>query len=481
MIKKTDLHKINDYTWKIPKSFRSDMRVPAFVFATELMLDEIMHDRSLEQLINVTTLPGIQNAAFAMPDIHEGYGFPIGGVAATSYPDGVISPGGIGYDINCGVRLLRSELSFEELKPHLEKLANHLFKQIPSGVGHAGSIKIEREKLDEVLREGAQRIIKQGYGEKTDTHNIESYGVLENADPSAVSDYAKKRGHDQLGTIGSGNHFIEIDRIDKIFDETVAKEFELKLNQIVILIHTGSRGLGHQVATDHIRLISQVMARYHINVADRELACAPLSSPEGRNYFNAMAGAANFAWANRQMITHEVRKVWNTIVGKKAGELSILYDVAHNIAKIEKHIINGKKEKVLVHRKGATRAFPPGHPELAGEYQKVGQPVIIPGSMGTASYVLVGTIKGMRESFGSTCHGAGRRMSRHHAKKQIHGRALLEQLEKEGIIIKTGSVPNLAEEAPRAYKDIHSVVDVVDRVGLAKKVARLRPVVVIKG
>src|SRR3989344_4223889 len=479
-ITKDNLRKINDYTWKIPKSYRKDMRVPAIIFASEKMLLEILSDRSLEQLVNVATLPGIRKAAFVMPDAHEGYGFPIGGVAATRYPDGVISPGGIGYDINCGVRMLRSTVSFEELKPHLEKLAKHLYREIPSGVGHSGSLKLGTDKLDNVLQEGAHKVIKEGYGEEIDTHYIESYGVLENADPASVSEHAKERGRDQLGTMGAGNHFVEIDRIDEIFDESVASAFDLSLNQIVVLIHTGSRGLGHQVATDYIRIMNQAMTRYGISIPDRELACAPFSSPEGRNYFNAMAGAANFAFANRQMITYEVRKVWGNILGDAGGHLSVLYDVAHNIAKIEEHTINGKKEKVIVHRKGATRAFPPHHPELVGEYQKTGQPVIIPGSMGTASYVLVGTVK-EKEPFDSICHGAGRLLSRHEAKKRIQGKELLLDLEREGIHIRTGSVAGLAEEAPLAYKDIHDVVDVVDKVGLARKVARLRPVVVIKG
>lgn len=480
IIEKTDIKKINDYTWEIPKAYRSDMLVPAFIFATESMLVEILHDRSAEQLVNVATLPGIQKAAFAMPDVHEGYGFPIGGVAATSYPDGVISPGGIGYDINCGVRLLRSELDIEELRPYVDKLAKSLYEEIPSGVGHAGSIKLEREKFDEVLREGAHSIVKGGFGRQKDTHYIESYGVLKNADPSVVSDQAKKRGYDQLGTLGAGNHFVEVDRVDEIFDESTAEEFGLRRDQIVILIHTGSRGFGHQVATDYIRLMNQTMSRYNISVPDRELACAPLSSPEGRSYFNAMAAAANFAWANRQMITYEIRKVWKVILGDGGGQLSVLYDVAHNIAKIEKHLIGGKKRKVIVHRKGATRAFPPHHPDLAGEYQETGQPVIIPGSMGTASYLLVGRESGS-EAFYSTCHGAGRRMSRHTAKKHVQGRQLLVDLERQGIHLEAGSITDLAEEAPIAYKDIHDVVNVVDKAGLAKKVARLKPVIVIKG
>lgn len=481
MIKKNNLIKINDFMWQIPKSYRADMLVPGLIFANEKILDEILKDRSLEQLVNVATLPGIKKSAFVMPDAHEGYGFPIGGVAATSYPDGVISPGGIGYDINCGVRLLRSSINFEELKPYSEKLAKLLYIKIPSGVGCAGFLKLSMEELDEILSGGAQRIIKEGYGNETDSHCLESFGILKNADPNVVSDYAKKRGHDQLGTMGAGNHFIEIDRVDEIFDQLNAKEFGLKLNQIVIMIHTGSRGLGHQVATDFIRLINRTMPKYGITVPDPELACAPLSSPEGKNYFNAMAAAANFAWANRQVITYQVREVWKSIFGNGKGHLSILYDVAHNIAKIEEHTISGKKEKVIVHRKGATRAFPPGHQELVSEYQKTGQPVIIPGSMGTASYILAGGELGMQNSFGSTCHGAGRRMSRHQAKKEIQGKQLLLDLKKNGIYIQAGSITGLAEEAPLAYKDIRDVIEVVDKIGLARKVARLKPVIVIKG
>lgn len=480
-LEKYELKKINDYCWKIPKTYRSDMRVPALVYATEAMLEQILLDRSLEQLVNVATLPGIRKAALVMPDAHEGYGFPIGGVAAMSYPDGVISPGGIGYDINCGVRLLRSEIRFEEIQLHLEKLAKHLYREIPSGVGHAGSLKLGLEKLDEVLQEGAHAVVKEGFGEEVDTHYLESYGRLENADPSAVSEHAKKRGHDQLGTMGAGNHFVEIDRVDEIYDSFIANEFGLTVGQIVMLIHTGSRGLGHQVATDYIRVMNEAMTRYTITVPDRELACVPFSSPEGTQYFNAMAAAANFAWANRQLIAWKVKVAFQEFFGSSEANIHTIYDVAHNIAKIEHHKINGRDETVIVHRKGATRAFPPGHSELVGEYQKTGQPVIIPGSMGTASYVLAGTVKGMKETFGSSCHGAGRRLSRHHAKKEIHGGELLEKLRQEGIIIQTGSVADLAEEAPLAYKNVHDVVDVVDHAGIAKKVAQLRPVVVIKG
>lgn len=461
-----NLKKITDYIWEIPKNFRHDMRVPARIFASEKMLTEIFRDRSLEQLVNVATLPGIRKFALAMPDIHEGYGFPVGGVAATSFPDGVISPGGIGYDINCGVRLLKSQLSFEELKPHLELLAKELHKEIPCGVGKGGALKMGIEKLDIVLNEGVLGLIKEGYGEE-DISCIESLGCLQGGNPEKVSEHAKKRGRDQLGTMGAGNHFVEIDRVDEIFDEKTAKIFGLNKNQIVILIHTGSRGLGHQVATDYIRIMMQVMEKYNVIVPDRELAAAPLSSIDGKDYFAAMASAANFAWSNRQMISWEVQKVWKNVLGD-TSKLELLYDVAHNIAKIEEHEVDGIKEKVIVHRKGATRAFD-------------GQPVIIPGSMGSESYVLVGTQGAMLESFGSCCHGAGRTMSRHQAKKRMQGKDLLENLETEGIHVLTDSVTDLSEEAPYAYKDVSEVVDVVDNAGLARKVAKLKPIIVIKG
>ncbi len=477
---KKDFIKISDVIWEIPKSFRSDMRVPARVYATEETLEDMLRDRSLEQAVNVTTLPGILEKAMIMPDAHEGYGFPIGGVSAMSFPDGVISPGGIGYDINCGIRLLKSDKTAEDIKDHFENLAQEIYRQVPSGVGQGGRLKLNSKEMDKVLKQGAGWVIASGYGEKEDAQYLESYGCLPQANPDKVSDVAKKRGHDQLGTMGAGNHFVEVDVVDQIFDEHAANAFGLYPNQIVILIHTGSRGLGHQVATDTIRKMVQVMPKYGIAIPDRELACAPFSSEEGHDYFQAMAAAANFAWANRQMITHEVREAWQNVLKGNAGKLSILYDVAHNIAKLEEHMIGGKLQKVIVHRKGATRAFGPGNPELCDEYLSVGQPVIIPGSMGTASYVLVGTAQS-EESFGSSCHGAGRRMSRTQAKKQVNGSELRTKLEREGIHIQAGSMAGLAEEAPLAYKDVDSVVDIVHGAGLAKKVARLRPVVVIKG
>ncbi|MCX6765660.1 MAG: RtcB family protein [Candidatus Moranbacteria bacterium] len=449
------------------------MRVPARIYATGKMLDDIGRDRSLEQLINVTTLPGIQKNALVMPDAHEGYGFPIGGVAVTHYPDGVISPGGIGYDINCGVRLLKSNLYYEDARNYLSQLADELYKTIPSGVGRGGKLKLNSRELDEVLAGGVGWAVKKGYGEKEDMEHIESSGSLPEARPETVFKHAKNRGRDQLGTLGAGNHFLEIDRVDEIFDEDCAKAFGLYLNQIVILIHTGSRGLGHQVATDYIRIMNKAMPKYKISVPDRELVCVPFKSPEGQDYFSAMAAAANFAWTNRQLITWGIRKSWKKVLGNPGGELSILYDVAHNIAKIEEHTIMkhetcNTKQKLIVHRKGATRAFPE-------------QPVIIPGSMGTASYVLVGTHTAMQETFGSTCHGAGRAMSRHAAKRSVDAGKLKRELEKKGIYVQAGSIRGLAEEAPQAYKDIDEVVNVVHNVGIALKVAKLRPLVVIKG
>lgn len=464
-----DFKKISDVLWEIPKSFRSDMLVPARVYATEKMLNDMFRDRSLGQLVNVAVLPGIVKHAMVMPDAHEGYGFPIGGVAATEYPDGVISPGGIGYDINCGVRLLKSELNLDEIKPRLNELAHDMNREIPSGVGRGGRLKLNAAQIDQVLKKGVKWMIQEGYGENDDKNYIESGGALENADPNAVTDHAKKRGRDQLGTMGAGNHFVEIDVIDKVFEEEIAKAFGLYENQIVVLIHTGSRGLGHQIATDHIRVMMNVMPKYGIKLPDNELACAPLSSPEGQNYFNAMAAGANFAWSNRQMITHGVRRSWENTLGTSGGHLKILYDVAHNMAKIEEHEIDGKKKKLIIHRKGATRAFGPGHPEITEEYRDVGQPVLIPGSMGTASYVLAGTTGAMEESFGSCCHGAGRMMSRHAAKRQVQGRDLFKELERKGIHIEAGSMRGLAEEAPLAYKDVDEVCDVVDRAGIAKK------------
>ena len=478
---KKDINKIEDFLWEIPKSFRQDMRVPARALASESLLDDIIEDRSLNQLVNVATLPGIQKASMVMPDVHEGYGFPIGGVAATLYPEGVISPGGIGYDINCGVRLLISELQYENIKDDIEALSKEMYAQIPSGMGKGGQIILSDKDMKDVLTKGAEWAVEQGYGKKEDLEYMESHGRLLNADPDLVSDFAKKRGTDQLGTIGSGNHFVEVDYVEEIYDNDIAKAFKLKKGQVVVLIHTGSRGLGHQVATDYIRIMMNEMSKYDIKLPDRELACVPFNSDEGQHYFKAMCAAANYAWCNREIISWESRTAWKNCFGKKGGELNLLYDVAHNIAKIEEYQIDDKMLKVIVHRKGATRAFGPEFAELPKAYMKVGQPVIIPGSMGTCSYVLAGTEKSKELTFGSCCHGAGRRLSRRAAKRQVNAPVLKEKLKERGIYIEAGSFKGIAEEAPIAYKDVNLVVETVQDSGIAKKVAKLRPVAVVKG
>ena len=462
-MQKRDLEKIHDYLWEIPRTYREDMRVPARVYASEAMLESILRDRSLEQLVNVATLPGIRKYAIAMPDVHEGYGFPIGGVAAIDAKDGVISPGGIGYDINCGVRLLRSQKTFAEVEPLLAKLAHSIAREVPSGVGRGGAVKLKGHDLDLVLRDGAKRAVEMGYGEEDDLRHIESGGRLDGANPDLISPSARERGHDQLGTIGSGNHFVEIDRVETIYDEEEAERLGIAKDGIVIQIHTGSRGLGHQVATDSLRVMTKSMAAHHITIPDRELACAPISSPEGQKYLGAMSAAANFAFANRQLITAGIRRAW--LREFRDDRVQIVYDVAHNVAKVERYPDAGE---VVVHRKGATRAFP-------------GQPVLIPGSMGTASYLLVGSEGAMQQSFGSSCHGAGRMMSRTKARHEINADELRARLRAQGIIAEAGSSKGLVEEAPEAYKDIDQVIDVVARAGIAKKVARFRPVAVIKG
>ncbi|MCF4101570.1 RtcB family protein [Gillisia sp. M10.2A] len=480
-LRKTDIIKIEDFLWEIPKSFREDMLVPARVLCFETLLDDILEDRSLNQLVNVATLPGIQKASFVMPDVHEGYGFPIGGVAATKLPDGVISPGGIGYDINCGVRLLTSTLKIEQIQDKLEELSKEMYAQIPSGMGKGGDIHLSAEEMNQVLTTGAEWAVANGYGVEEDLAYIENNGKLVEADPDMISEMAKKRGTSQLGTIGSGNHFVEVDYIEEIYDEEVAKAYNLEIGQVVILIHTGSRGLGHQVATDYIRLMMNAMPKYNIKVPDRELTCVPLNSVEGEQYFKAMCAAANYAWCNREVISAEVRTAWKNIFQENAGELKLLYDVAHNIAKIETHTVNGTRENLVVHRKGATRAFGPDFEELPPKYKHAGQPVIIPGSMGTCSYILAGTKKSRELAFGSCCHGAGRRLSRTAAKKQVNAPVLKEKLKERGIYIEAGSFKGIAEEAPIAYKDVNLVVDTVHASGIAKKVAKLKPVVVIKG
>ncbi len=480
MVSFKQLVKINDWQWEIPIGTRKDMRVPAYIFASQPIIEALFADRSLDQLINVTTLPGIEMAALLMPDAHEGYGFPIGGVAATRYPDGVISPGGIGYDINCGVRLLKSDLLYSEVKDYLEKLSKELYNHVPSGMGKGGPIKLKINDIDKVLRNGAGWAVTNGYGIDTDLLFIESNGCLKDAETKTVSSKAKQRGHDQLGTIGSGNHFVEVDRVSEIFDDHAADALGLQKNQIVILIHTGSRGLGHQNATDYIKLMISGMGQYDIILPDRELACLPFNSPVGQDYFTSMAACANYAWCNRQLITWEIRKAWLKVFGQDA-HINLVYDVAHNIAKLETHQVNNKNKKLIVHRKGATRAFGPAFPELPEAYQAIGQPVLIPGSMGTASFVLTGTETSMKKSFGTTCHGAGRRMSRRAARRNIHGRELQDELYKRGIFVQAGSLSGIAEEAPAAYKDVNLVVEAVHQAGIANKVAKLIPLAVIKG
>jgi len=479
MILKSDFKKINDYLWEIPRSFRDDMRVPARIYASEKILEDIFRDRSIPQLINGTTLPGIVKHAIAMPDCHEGYSVPIGFVGAIRTSDGVISPGACGFDINCGMRILKSNYTQQEIKSYLDKITTGIQIQVPSGLGRGRKTKLGIKQINKILERGIPYLVKQGYGNQEDIENCESHGRLEQADALVISDRAQKRGRGQVGTLGSGNHFIEIQKVEKIFDERVANVFGLFKDQVLVMIHTGSRGLGHQVCTDYLRTMIPAMQRYKIKVPDREFACVPFNSPEGQRYFAAMAGAANYAWANRQMISFYIREVWKNILGQKE-ELELLYDVAHNIIKKEKHLIDGKETEVIIHRKGSTRAFPPQHPDIPEKYKEVGQPVIIPGTMGTASYVLVGTEKS-EEAWYTVNHGAGRTMSRGAARRRFSGHQVIQDLEAKGIIIKYQNPRSIVEEAPMAYKNIDNVVEIADKAGLAKKVAKLVPLAVIKG
>lgn len=481
MISKSDLIKKSTTLWEIPDTARKDMRVPVHIYASDELIDDFLQDRTTVQIMNVATLPGIEKAAIVMPDGHEGYGFPIGGVAAFRMTDGVISPGGIGYDINCGVRLMTSSVKYEDIKNKIPELTHEFTRMIPKGMGRGGRIHLSNSEIEDVLRNGAEWAVTNGYGQNEDLQSMESNGKFPGADPDMVSEQAKKRGHDQLGTLGAGNHFVELDRVEEIFEDQIAKVFGLFSDQVVILIHTGSRGLGHQIATDYLRSFVSKMSDYGLQLPDRELACAPIHSTEGQHYFAAMAAAANYAWCNRQVISWEARKSWENILGVPADSLKLLYDVAHNIAKVETHLVNGEKKELTVHRKGATRAFGPGHAEVPEKYRDVGQPVLIPGSMGTNSYVLAGTEKGMEQAFGSTCHGAGRRMSRTAAKREVNAPSLKKELTLQGIAVEAGSFAGLAEEAPIAYKDVDLVVETVHQAGLAAKVAKLKPVGVIKG
>jgi tRNA-splicing ligase RtcB (3'-phosphate/5'-hydroxy nucleic acid ligase) len=475
-----DLIKIDSTLFEIASSYRSDMRVPARIFMNQSMIEQTMQDSSLTQIVNVATLPGILKYALAMPDIHQGYGFPIGGVAAVDIDNnGVISPGGIGYDINCGVRLLKIDMTAKDIKPYLEKIATALFQAVPSGVGRSGPLKCTKAELDDVLTNGAHAMVNKGYGSESDLEHCEENGRMQ-ADPASVSAKAKDRGYDQLGTLGSGNHFLEIQQVSEIFQPEIAHAFGLKEGMVTIMVHCGSRGLGHQTCTDHVRAMLPKLEQWGIVLPDQELACAPFYSQEGQHYYQAMAASANFAWANRHTIGHHIRQTIKTIVSPDI-KVETIYDVSHNIGKKEEHKINGKLLTALVHRKGATRAFPAGHPEIPFAYRAVGQPVLIPGTMGTSSYVLVGTPESMQASFGSCCHGAGRSMSRTKAKKTITIKTLEQQLKARGIIIRCDSTTGLLEEAPIAYKDIDCVIDVVQQARLAHKVARLTPIAVIKG
>lgn len=483
MVKPKEIKRISEVVWEIPKTYKKNMRVPARIYATKQLLDS-MDEGVFEQITNVACLPGIQKYAICMPDGHWGYGFPIGGVAAFDFENGVISPGGIGFDINCGMRLVRTNLRLEDVKPKLKDLVDLLFKIVPAGVGASGFVKLNNSQFDEVMVKGARWCVEHGYGWKEDLERIEEHGAIKGADPSKVSRKARERGIDQLGTLGSGNHYLEIQVVDKIFDPNLAPAFGIEEEgQIVVMVHCGSRGFGHQIATDYLKIFLDAMKRYKIPLLDRELACAPIDSPEGRSYYSAMLCAANMAFANRQVILHRVREAFEKIFKKSPEELGmhLVYDVAHNIAKAEEYEIDGKKKKVLVHRKGSTRSFGPGQSELADIYRDIGQPVIIGGSMETGSYLLVGTKRAMEETFGSTCHGSGRTMSRRKAKKEIKYNQLVEQMQRKGIYVRSVSKSGLVEEAGVAYKNISDVIEAVHRAGISRKIAALRPIGNIKG
>jgi len=479
------LERTNRCIWRIPQTYKPGMRVPGIVFADEDLLEKMKMDRTLEQCANVSHLPGIYKYSITLPDGHEGYGFPIGGVAATDYEEGVISPGGVGYDINCGVRLLRSDLTERDLRPKLPELVNIIFNNVPCGLGsRRKDFHITTHELDRLVTEGVQWVIDQGLGWSEDVEHCEEKGCLEAANPDKVSSTAKGRGLPQVGTLGSGNHFLEIQKVDKIYNPQVAKTFGIdQEGQVTAMIHCGSRGYGHQVCSDYLRIMERAVYKYKIDLPDRELACAPGTSDEAEDYYQAMACAVNYAFSNRQAITHWVRQSFEHVLKQSADDLglSLVYDVAHNIAKIEEHRVNGEKRRVWVHRKGATRAFPPGHKDVPPDYRGVGQPVIIPGSMGTSSWLLVGTPKAMEVSFGSTAHGAGRMLSRTAAKQRFWGGDVKKALEQRGITIRAASAVVLAEEADPAYKDVDRVAEVSDKLGIATRVCRMVPMGVVKG
>lgn len=476
-----EIRKLSETTWEIPQG--NGMRVPGLIFASEKMMEDILRDEAVRQVMNVAHLPGILKYSIGMPDIHWGYGFPIGGVAAMDAREGVVSPGGVGYDINCGVRLLRSELTVDALRPKLRELVSALHREVPSGVGSTGFIRLTAQDEEKVLVEGSRWAASRGLASAEDIACTESGGKLPGADPDAVSAVAKKRGRDQLGTLGSGNHFLEIDEVVEVFDEEAARAFGLFPGQATVLIHSGSRGLGYQVCDDYLVTMADYMRRNAIDLPDRQLACAHIRSPEGKRYLSALAAAANYAFANRQILAHQARETFLRFLGMGPNDLGmrLVYDCGHNNAKFEEHEVDGEKRSVLVHRKGATRCFPAGNAEIPESYRHVGQPVLIPGDMGNASYVLAGSPEAMRSSFGSTCHGAGRRMSRTKARGSMRGKSVIQEMEKRGVIVVCASHKTLAEEIPEAYKDVSEVVGVVHDAGIAKRVARLRPVAVVKG
>ncbi len=475
--------KIGQLTYQIEPDSSQGMRVPVTIYANENLLEKMMLDRTIRQAINVSTIPGIVGSSVVLPDGHEGYGFPVGGVAAMDAEEGMISPGGVGYDINCGVRLLRTGLKENEVRPKLKDLVTDLFNSVPSGVGSKGAIKLNQSQLDEVLVKGVGWAINNGYGNKEDAEVCEENGNIANADPDKVSDRAKKRGAPQLGSLGSGNHFLEIQKVAEIHDEEAAKRMGLEKDQVTILTHCGSRGFGHQVCSDYLRVSEQALKKYDISLPDRELACVPNSSEEGESYRKAMFAALNFAWSNRQMITHWTRKSFERVFKQSESdlEMNLVYDVAHNIAKVEKHNVDGKLRSVVVHRKGATRAFPANRDEVPSKYRDLGQPIFIPGSMGTASWVLLGQPNSMNLTFGSTAHGAGRTMSRSKARRNYTESQVKKYLSDKGIVVKALTRDGIVEETPQAYKDVDTIVNVSHELKIATKVAKLVPIGVIKG
>ncbi|MBM4250167.1 MAG: RtcB family protein [Euryarchaeota archaeon] len=481
---KGPLETVDEYRYRIPQGYKPGMRTCGIIYANARLIEGVKHDEAPEQVANVATLPGITGPSMAMPDIHWGYGFPIGGVAATDAEEGVLSPGGVGYDINCGVRLLRTNLRAEDVRPHIRNLIDTIFEEVPSGLGSKGKVRLDVSELDAVLEGGAAWAVGKGFGLEDDLDHIEENGRMEAADASKVSRLAKQRGAPQLGTLGAGNHFLEIQRVEEVYDDAAARALGMSgPGQVMVMVHTGSRGCGYQICDDWLKVMHQAYRKYRIDLPDPQLACAPAGSQEARDYFSAMACGANYAWANRQLITHWVREAFGKVLGQSSGELGLgtVYDLAHNIAKLEEHEVEGRRRRLYVHRKGATRAFGPDRPEVVPAFRALGQPVLIPGNMGSESFVLLGTRRAMDETFGSACHGAGRVMSRNQAVRQFMDRQVIASLGEMGIYARGASDTVMSEEAPGAYKDVASVVDVCHGAGIARKVARLRPMGVMKG